>query len=251
MNDKKTEFLVIGTRQQIKKVSIDCLTIGAEKIMVAEKPVKNLGVWLDSTLSIDAPITKTCSAAFYYLYNIKRIRRCLSKESTETLIQAFISSRLDYCNSLFDKIPACQLQKLQRIQNAAARLILQECKFCHITPLLMTLHWLPVKYIIHLKILLLTFKAINLFAPSYICDFVTVKKPSNYNLRSNNSLVFGSPKVKSLATLGERSFSFAAPKLWYKLPNYIRTSASITIFKLQLKTYLFREAFDLNEILNT
>ena len=95
INDKKTEFLVIGTRQQLKKVIIDCLTIGAEKILVAEKPVKNLGVWLDSKLSMDAQITKACSAAFYYLYNIRRIRRYLSKESTESLIHAFISSRLD------------------------------------------------------------------------------------------------------------------------------------------------------------
>lgn len=70
MIDKKTEFLVIGTEQQLKKVSIDCLTIGAKEFWVAEKPVKNLGVWLDSKLSIDAHITKTCSAAFYYLYNI-------------------------------------------------------------------------------------------------------------------------------------------------------------------------------------
>ena len=169
----------------------------------------------------------------------------LSKESTETLIHAFISSRLDYCNSLFYNIPAYQLQKLQRIQNAAARLILQESKFCHITPLFMTLHWLPVKYRIQFKILLLTFKAINLLAPSYICDLVTVKKPSNYNLRSNNSLVLDLPKVKSLATLGDRSFSFAAPKLWNKLPNYIRSSASITTFKSQLKTYLFGVAFGL------
>ena len=195
MNDKKTEFLVIGTRQRLKKVSIDCLTIGAEKILVAEKPVKNLGVWLDSKLLMDADITKTCAAAFYYLYNIRRIRRYLSKESTESLIHAFISSRLDYCNSLFYNIPAYQLEKLQRIQNAAARLILKESKFCHITPLLMTLHWLPVEYRIHCKILLLTFKAITFLAPSYICDLVTLKKPSNYNLRSNNSLVLDPLKL--------------------------------------------------------
>ena len=87
-------------RQQLKKVSIDCLTIGAEKILVTEKPVKKLGVWLDSKLSMDAHITKTCSAAFYYLYNVRRIRRYLSRECAESLIHAFISTRLDYCNSV-------------------------------------------------------------------------------------------------------------------------------------------------------
>ena len=78
-NDKKTDFLATGTRQQLKKVSIDCLTIGAEKILVAEKPVKNLGLLLDSKLSMDVHIAKTCSAAFYYFYNIRRIRRYLTK----------------------------------------------------------------------------------------------------------------------------------------------------------------------------
>ena len=68
---------------------------------------------------MDTHITRTCSAAFYYLYNIRRIRPYLSREATETLIHAFITSRLDYCNSLVHGIPSYQLQKLQWIQNAA------------------------------------------------------------------------------------------------------------------------------------
>ena len=107
--------------------------------------------------------------------------------------------------TVFYNIPSYQLEKLQRIQNYAARLILNESKFCHIIPPLMNVHWLLVKYRIHFKILLLTFKAIHFLAPSYICDLVTLKKPSNYNLRSNNNLVLDPPKTKSLATLGDRS----------------------------------------------
>ena len=104
-------------------------------------------------------ITKTCSAAFYYLYNIRRIRKYLTQEYSETLIHAFISSRLEYCNSLLFGVPEYHLHKLQRVQNAAARPIFQESRFCHITPLLMSLHWLPVKYRIVFKITLITFKA--------------------------------------------------------------------------------------------
>ena len=120
-------------------------------------------------------ITKTSSAAFYYLYNIRRIRKYLSKECTETLIHAFISSRLDYCNSLLYGLPAYQIQKLQRVQNSAARLVFHESKFCHITPLLRALHWLPVAYRIVFKILLLTFKAIHKLAPTYISELVSLK----------------------------------------------------------------------------
>jgi len=99
LNEDKTEFLLIGTKQQLAKVNISHVTVG--KVNIApQSPVKNLGVWLDSNLSMVDHITETSSAAFYHLYNIRRIRRFLTKECTETLIHAFISSRLDYCNSL-------------------------------------------------------------------------------------------------------------------------------------------------------
>ena len=95
----KQELLLIGTRQQLAKITIDGITVG-HSVIAPQSPVRNLGVWLDSNLSMGDHITKTSSAAFYYLYNIRRIRKYLSKECTETLIHAFISSRLDYCNSL-------------------------------------------------------------------------------------------------------------------------------------------------------
>ena len=136
--------------------------------------------------------TKTSSAAFYYLYNIRRIRKYLSKECTETLIHAFISSRLDYCNSLLYGLPAYQIQKLQRVQNSAARLVFHESKFCHITPLLRALHWLPVAYRIVFKILLLTFKAIHKLAPTYISELVSLKDTGSTTLdqMTSNFLTF-------------------------------------------------------------
>ena len=130
-------------------------------------------------------ITKTCSVAFYHLYNIRGIRKYLSKETTEILIHAFISSRVDYCNSLYYGLPAYQLMKLQIIQNAAARLVFQESKYCHITPILRDLHWHPVKYRIDYKILLLTFKAIHGLAPAYIQELIAIKQRSKYSLPSN------------------------------------------------------------------
>ena len=92
--------------------------------------------YLGETLSMNSHVNNTCSNAFYYLYNIRRIRKYLSRRSTETLIHAFVSSRVDYCNSLLYGLPAYQLNKLQRVQNAAARLIFLESKYCHVRPLL-------------------------------------------------------------------------------------------------------------------
>jgi hypothetical protein len=79
------------------------------------------------------------------------------------------------------------------------------------------LHWLPVKQRVEFKILLMTFKAIYGLYPQYIIDLITIKQPNKYNLRSHNSIVLVPPKGKFLATLGDRSFSAAAPKLWNNL----------------------------------
>ena len=189
-------------------------------------------------------ITKTSSAAFYYLYDIRRIRKYLSKECTTNRIHAFISSCLDYCNSLLYGLPAYQIQKLQRVQNSAARLVFDESKFCHITPFLRVLHWLPVKYRIVFKILSLTFKAIHKLAPTYISKLVSLKDTGGrYYLRSNNGKLLHIPPYKSFSTLGDRSFYMAAPKLWNDLPLFIRNISSVNAFKKALKTYLFQKAF--------
>ena len=110
--------------------------------------VRNLGTWFDSKMNMLNHIHKTCSSAFFYLYNIRRSRKYLSRPVIESLIHAFITSRVDYCNSLFYGLPNSHITKLQRIQNAAARLVTGSSRFCHVTPLLYHLHWLPVTYLI-------------------------------------------------------------------------------------------------------
>ena len=85
LNEEKTKFLLIGTKQQLAKVDFGHIKV--DKVNIApHSPVKNLGVWFDSNLSMVNHITKTCSVAFYYLYNIRRIRKYLTKKCTETLI---------------------------------------------------------------------------------------------------------------------------------------------------------------------
>ena len=188
-------------------------------------------------------ITQICASSFYYIYNIRRIRKYLSRQSTEILVYAFISSRLDYCNGLLYGLPDYLLNKLQRIQNACARLIFWEQEFCHVTPLIYELHWLPIKYRIEFKILLITFKILNFLAPTYLSSLISLRLPSKYNLRnSSDNLLLSYPRFKSKATLGDRSFTCAAPKLWNALPFDIRSASTVSIFKAKLKTHLFRHA---------
>ena len=151
----------------------------------------------------------------------------------------------DCCNGLLFGLPESQTMKLQRIQNACARLVCNSSKFCHITPLLKTLHWLPVRQRIVFKILLIVFKALNGQAPSYILELLTLKSNSHsHNLRSSNdTLLLKMPTCKTKVTLGDRAFSCAAPKIWNNLPLSIRKSQSVTSFKTKLKTHLFVQAF--------
>ena len=143
LNDEKTAFLVIGTRQQLSKVYISSITVGNSAIMKSSV-VRNRGSYIDDKLSMNSHINEVCNASFYYLHNIRWIRKHLSRDSSETLIHAFVSSRLDYCNSLLYGLPQVQIDKIQRVQNAAARLISEQPKFCYITPALSQLHCLPI-----------------------------------------------------------------------------------------------------------
>ena len=238
INDDKTEVILIGTKAQLKKVKIDNLVVGDSKIVPSTEAIRNLGCWFDNNFTMDAHVTKTCKAGFFYLHNIW-IRKFSTQEITEKLIHAFVISRLDYCNSLLYGLPSNLLAKLQRVQNATARLIHQAPRFCHITPLLVDLHWLNIKSRIDFKIILLTFKAIHGQAPAYICELVNLKPNSSYGLRSNNKMLLSTLNFRTLPTLGDRAFAAAAPKLWNTIPLSIRQEQNLEHFKKKLKTYLF------------
>ena len=109
-------------------------------------------------------------------------------KTTETLVHAFISSKLDNCNSLLFGLPKKLLDKLQYVQNAAARIITESKKHDHITPILINLHWLPIEFRIKYKIILLTFKALHGLSPIYIQELISVYKP-NRNLHSSSQVL--------------------------------------------------------------
>ena len=169
--------------------------------------------------------------------------KCLTQQTCEQLVHAFVTSRIDYCNSLLYGLPAKQLDKIQRVQNTAARIIFRLPKFCHITPTLFSLQWLPVRYRIDFKICLLTFKAIHGFAPSYLCELITVKESQRYSLRSSSELLLRMPSRITKKTLGDRAFQVAAPCLWNSLPGELRRKSDLEKLKRHLKAHLFSKAY--------
>ena len=202
---------------------------------------RNIGVIFDNHFHFNAHIASTCKSSFCHLRNISYIRKCLSSNSTEILVHAFVSSKLDHCNSLLYGLPNYQIKKLQHVQNAVALLITLSRKHEHITPILFNLHWLPINYHIMFKILLITYKAPNNLAPSYIRDLLIPYIPSRQLRSSSKNLLF-IPHV-NLRTYGARAFSVAAPTLWNTLPSDIKNSPSVSVFKNRLKTSLFKKAF--------
>ncbi len=118
-----------------------------------------------------------------------------SHVNAETLIHAFMTSRLDYCNALLGGCSARLINKLQMVQNAAARVLTRTRKYDHISPVLSTLHWLPTKHRIDFKILLITYKALNGLAPQYLSELLSHYSPSR-PLRSQNSGHLIIPSIK-------------------------------------------------------
>ncbi len=107
---------------------------------VTSSTVKNLGVILDSNLSFENHISHVTKTAFFHLRNIAKLQNMLSVSDAEKLVHAFMTSRMDYCNALLGGCPASSINKLQIVQNAAARVLTRSRKYNHITPILQSLH---------------------------------------------------------------------------------------------------------------
>lgn len=174
---------------------------------------------------------------FFQLRNISKLRSFVAKGELEMIIHAFISSRLDYCNSLFSCLSKKELYRLQAVQNSAARLLIHIKKREHITPVLEALHQLPVYF----KILVLTFRALHGQAPTYITDLTQLHTPTR-SLRSLDQSLLVVPRTY-FKTRGDQSFQAVAPRLWNALPLFLRCANSVEFFKKQLKTLLFKQDF--------
>ena len=145
MNDDKTEIMPVGTKAKLKSVpQTSCLTLSGSTLRFTYK-VRNLGVYLDSNLSMDQHVNLRCRSVFLELHRIGHLMRHLSVDATKKLVSSFVLSRRDYCNSVLASLPENRLDRLQRVQHNAARLVLGRRGRDHAKPLLRSLHWLPVR----------------------------------------------------------------------------------------------------------
>ena len=169
LNPSKTEFLLIGTKQQRLKFSqLTTLSLGNDIIPVSSS-ARNLGFIFDSDMSFTDQINSLSKSCHFHIRDIRRIRHLLPlSAATVSCDNSLVSSKLDYCNSLYNGISQANLNKIQRIQNTLARVVTNTSKFEHITPILKKLHWLPIKQRIDYKLCLLTYKTLQIQQPTYL-----------------------------------------------------------------------------------
>ena len=202
--------------------------------------IRNLGVYFDSELTMQSHITKVIQCCNFHLKSISKIRLMLDTETTKLLVCSLILSRIDYCNALLAGCPNYVIDRLQKIQNKAARLVTLTKTREHITPVLCSLHWLPVKYRIDFKILCYAFKCLNNLSPVYLNELVEMYQPCR-TLRSSSALLMKECMHSSNFSL--KAFQNIAPSLWNPLSTKCKTSSNFYAFRKCLKTELFSRAF--------
>ena len=178
--------------------------------------------------TMKSQVSKLCRVAFFYIRRIRSIRDCLTQHATELLIHSLVISRLEYGNGLLYGVPDKLLDRMLRVQNVAARVVVKASRYDHITPILKTLHLLPIRYHTEYKLLLLTFKPLHHVAPSYITDLLQLYHPTRTLQSLSDSLL--TARSAHLRNYGDRAFCVAAPKLWNNLPLNLRECGSCTQF---------------------
>jgi len=202
---------------------------------------RDLGVVIDRELSLAAHVTALCRSGYNQLRQLRPVVRSLSMNATKTLVQAFISCRLDYFNSLLYGISDGLLQRLQSVQNAAARLVTGTRRSDNITPVLRQLHWLPVRQRVAFKIAGLVHQSHAGAAPAYLADDCHLLSDAGRRpLRSHSNDIRKLIVPRTHSKLGDRRFSAAGPRLWNELPPGLRRPGlSFDSFRRSLNTNLF------------
>ena len=240
LNPDKSEVLLAGTRAQTQKLQGSALSVAGSDIKFSVK-LKSLGVTLDQSLSLDDHVDNIVKDSNLHIRALRHIRPTLSKAVANTVVCSIVNTRIDYCNSLLHGTTAKNINKLQRVQNALARVVAGSTRRDHIQPVIKELHWLPITQRVQYKVAVITHKVLSTRQPLYLADIVKEYKPTRQLRSSTQSRL----TIRSTSTrLAERAFGVSSGLVWNSLPDNLR---SVEIdhfsFKKKLKTHLFKKAY--------
>ena len=241
MNGDKTVIMICGSKPKLRNIQIESISIDSDPIDISDH-VRNLGFFLDKHLNMNVHVSNLRKSCYFELRKISHIRPFIDEKCTIQLVVSYVLSKLDYCNCLFYNMSNENFQKLQSVQNHAARIVKRASKRESAKSIMFELHWLPIKYRVSFKIAVIVFKCLYTDDfPSYVKELISIYTPSR-TLRSSDAYLLNKPVMK-LHTFGDKSFCYAAPEVWNDLPADIRFSNSFFVFKKKLKTHFFRKAF--------
>ena len=238
----KSEAIVFGTSQNIASFMPAGGSVNvAGSVVPFSDHIKLLGTIIDSNLRFDDHVTALSKSCFFHIRALRHIRPVLADDTARTIAASLVGSRLDYANFILNGASKKNVARVQRIQNALARVVTGTRITDHITPTLQSLHWLPIEYRVKYKLAVVTFKARTGTAPHYLCSLINNYEPSR-TLRSSDLQLLTVPRYKSV--FSSHGFRIAAPLIWNSLPDNVRKSEQIAVFRSRLKTTLFRQAFN-------
>jgi len=189
-------------------------------------------------------ISKVIQTCFDNIRCLKQVRKLLGPDVAAKLVVLLVFSRLDCCNAILAGLPRSTIAPLQRVQNAAARLVARHGPYDHVTASLKDRHWLPIEQRILFKLCVLMHQVHIGLAPSYLQECVTASADvtSRPRLRSTSSQRYERPRTR--LKFGERSFSCAGPRAWNGLPSSLQELTDTKTFKCKLKTFLLQQAYN-------
>lgn len=243
LNTAKTEILWSTTGRRLHQLPQLPFRVGTDEV-VPVSVVRDLGIYIDSDVSMRSHVAKTVSACFAVLRQLRSVRRSVPRSVLQSLVTSLVLTRLDYGNATLFGIPQYQFDRFQSVMNAAARLVFSASRYDHITPLLRQLHWLKAPERVEFKLAVLVYKCRQRTAPSYL--FEELCQPADLEARrrlrsaSSSSLVV---RRTRLSTVGDRAFPVAAARIWNGLPPHVTSAPSLPVFRSRLKTHLFRRCF--------
>ena len=227
LNPAKSEFMWTATWRWLHHID-DFIFDLLDGAVVTWTSVRNLGAYLDQAITLHEHIARLVSACFYQLRRIRSIHRSIPTSTAIQLVNIFIISQVDYCNSVLSEAPACLTDRVQSVLNAAARLICGRWWYDHMTDLIRDrLHWLPVSHRIRFKWGLFAYKGLHDAVPSYIADYCVMKDTTqnSYSLPTTSASTRDNLIVPDTKTqFRQCSFAVAGPKVWNSLLNIVKNA---------------------------
>ena len=235
VNEKKTQCIFIGSRQLISLIPSDTVIKFGDNVIIPSSSVKNLGIYVDQFMLFDIHINHISRKINGILLFLSKIKNSFEQTTRIIVVQSLALSVINYCLKVWGMTTQQQIDRGQRLENFAAKIAFGiGRKYDHATPILRELKWLKIDCKITFDICIFTYKICNHLLPDWLLPLPTVGDTIERNTRQSQDLFISRTKTD----MGARSISVKGPTLWNTIPDSVKQSSSLQIFKHKLKEYL-------------